>query len=244
MINGIGHGFFITGTDTGIGKTFVSRLLCDTFAEQIPTTYMKPVQTGCVRAPDGSLIAPDFDFVMQGRATMVADLADHVPYRFEPACSPHLAASRAGVLISIDDIKEKFARIADKKSITIVEGAGGVLAPLSETIAMVDLMLHLGLPVILVTSPRVGTLNHTFLALEALSSRGVSVCGIVVNNMINMPGNFIYHDTIRIIRDRTPGKRLLEIGFQNEDFLIEEFIASQPDHVREFVDEISGLHTR
>jgi dethiobiotin synthase len=240
MKNGIGHGFFVTGTDTGIGKTYVSRLLCDAFAEQKRTTYMKPVQTGCVRAPDGILTSPDYDFVMQGRATLVAALDDHVPYRFEPACSPHLAASRAGVLISLEDIRKKYARIADKKSVTIVEGAGGVLAPLSESIAMVDLMLHLGLPVILVTSPRVGTLNHTFLTLQALESRGIEPAGVVINNVHQVQVNYIYRDTLRMVRERVPGTPLLEIGFKEEDCPIEAFIASYLDPARAFIKEIVG----
>jgi len=127
MKNGMGHGFFITGTDTGIGKTYVARLLLEGLAAARQTvTYMKPVQTGCTCDAEGNLVAPDFDYVMKNGAYMSAEMEDHVPYRFEPACSPHLAASLAGVTISLEYIREKFSRVSDKKSIAIVEGAGGI----------------------------------------------------------------------------------------------------------------------
>lgn len=242
MKNGIGHGFFITGTDTGIGKTFIARLLCDAFAEWQTVTYMKPVQTGCTREPWGGLLAPDFDYVMKGRAIMVGSPDDHVPYRFEPACSPHLAASRAGVLISLEDIKEKYTRISNKKSVTIVEGAGGVLAPLSDIASMIDLMLHLNLPVIVVTSPRIGTINHTFLTLQALAERDIEPAGIVINNLQNLQENYIYHDTLRMIRDRVPRAAMLEVPFNDEGTSGASAIAAidDTDTVKEFTHEIFG----
>lgn len=231
MKSTMGRGLFITGTDTGIGKTYIARLLADAFAEESTVTYMKPVQTGCKHDATGALIAPDFDEVMlAGRAVMSAGIDDHVPYRFEPACSPHLAASRAGVMISIEYIREKFTRVSNKKSITLVEGAGGVLSPLSETTSMLDLMLHLSLPVIVVTSPRVGTLNHTFLTVQALERRGIVPAGIVINNVSQTVENYIYHDNCRMMRDHIPSALFLEVGF--EDGL--------SDSTKEFCREIIG----
>jgi dethiobiotin synthase len=224
MKNGMGHGCFITGTDTGIGKTYVARLLLEGFSDRRSATYMKPVQTGCVRDARENLTAPDFDYVMRAGAHMSAEMDDHVPYRFEPACSPHLAAALAGITISLEHIREKYSRVSDKKSITIVEGAGGVLTPLSETTTMIDLMLHLRLPVVVVTSPRVGTLNHTLLTVEALAKRGIEPAGIVVNNIHAVPDNFIYHDTIRVLKDRVPGAAFLEVGHDGEcDERVTEF---------------------
>jgi dethiobiotin synthase len=212
----ISHGFFITGTDTDIGKTYVARLLADAFAEGHTVTYMKPVQTGCTRDAGGALTAPDVAFVMKGRAIMSAETDDHVPYRFEPACSPHLAASRTGVMISLDHIRRKFARVSNNKSITIVEGAGGVLTPLSETTSMLDLIEHLRLPVIVVTAPRVGTLNHTLLTVQALENRGISPAGIIVNNRHQMAENYIYFDNCRMMREHIPEAAFLEVGFEAE----------------------------
>jgi dethiobiotin synthase len=228
MKNGIGHGFFITGTDTGIGKTYVARLLLEGFAGRRTTTYMKPVQTGCTRSAEGNLAAPDFDQVMKNGAYMSAEIDDHVPYRFEPACSPHLAASLAGVTISLENIREKFARVSDKKSITLVEGAGGVLTPLSETESMLDLMLHLRLPVVVVTSPRIGTLNHTLLTVEALNKRGIEPAGIVINNAHEIMEDFIYYDNIRVLRYHIPGALFLEVNHGGEC----------TDQVKEFCDAL------
>jgi dethiobiotin synthase len=211
MIKSLGHGFFITGTDTGIGKTYCARLLTQGFAAWLPATYMKPVQTGCLRDAAGVLSAPDFEYVMQGSAIMTGEMDDHVPYRFEPACSPHLAASRNGVMISLDHIRDTFSRLSNNKSITIVEGAGGVLTPLSETTSMLDLMLHLGLPVIIVTSARIGTINHTLLTIEALSRRGIIPVGIVINKIAEVPESYMYQDTVRVLQNHLPVARFLEL---------------------------------
>jgi dethiobiotin synthase len=177
---------------------------------------MKPVQTGCERDAAGGLNAPDFSYVMEGKAVMSAELDDHVPYRFEPACSPHCAASRAGVMISLEYIREKFNRVSNKIAVTIVEGAGGVLTPLSQTASMLDLIEHLRLPVVVVTSPRIGTLNHTLLTIGALAKRGIEPAVLVVNNLQQLPENFIYHDTLRFLHERLPAALFLEIGHKEE----------------------------
>ena len=224
MKNGTGHGIFITGSDTDIGKTYVCRILAEGFAPWQTVTYMKPVQTGCRRDAAGVLHAPDFDQVMQGNAIINAEPDDHVPYRFEPACSPHLAASRAGLMISLEYIREKFNRVSNKKSVTIVEGAGGVLTPLSETTSMLDLIEHLHLPVVVVTTPRIGTLNHTLLTVEALAKRGIEPAGLVLNNRQELPENYIYHDTLRFLHEHLPAALFLEIGHKGEcDLKVEEF---------------------
>jgi dethiobiotin synthase len=216
MKNSMGHGIFITGTDTGIGKTYVARLLLEGFTGSRTATYMKPVQTGCARDQLGNLAAPDFDYVMKNGAHMSATMDDHVPYRFEPACSPHLAASLAGVTISLELIREKFSRVSDKKTITVVEGAGGVLTPLSETATMIDLMVHLRLPVVIVTTPRVGALNHTLLTIKALTDKGIEPAGLVVNNVHEVPEDFIYHDTLRFLKRHVPEAAFLQVGHAAE----------------------------
>ena len=230
MKSGFGHGFFITGTDTDVGKTYVSRLLADAFSDRQSVTYMKPVQTGCPRDARGSLTAPDFDYVMKGKALPSAELDDHVPYRFEPACSPHLAASRAGVMISLEHIREKYLRVSNKRTITIVEGAGGVLAPLSETTSMLDLIEHLRLPVIVVTSPRIGTLNHTFLTVQALERRGITPAGIVVNCTEETVKDYIYYDNCRMMRDHIHQAAFLEVDYEGKN----------SEGVEKFCGEISG----
>ncbi len=216
MIKNKIKGFFITGTDTDIGKTYISRKLADSFSLSQKVTYMKPVQTGCFVDENGLLVAPDFQYVFQGKAIMNGTLDQHVPYRFKPACSPHLAAKIAKQSISLNHIYDCLIKISKENTLTIVEGAGGVLAPISETAFNIDLILHLQLPVILVTSPNLGTLNHTFLSLKELRSAGVTLAGIVFNNCRNVPKNFIYHENIHMIQEHTRPVPILEVDHENQ----------------------------
>jgi len=210
-------GFFITGTDTDIGKTFVSRLLVNHFSCSRKVTYMKPVQTGCEFDKDGTVKVPDLDYVLPDKTMMSSTLDNHVPYRFKPACSPHLAATLDSQLISLEHIRQCFLPVSSPVDLTIVEGAGGVLAPLSETTFMVDLMVHLQLPVILVTSPHLGTLNHTFLSIKALHHSGVVLAGIVLNNSRNIPKDYLYYDNMRMTMDHTRPVPFLEVSYGEYD---------------------------
>lgn len=209
------NGFFIAGTDTDIGKTYISRKLADSFSHSQKVTYMKPVQTGCFADENGLLIAPDFKYVMEGKAIMNGTLDQHVPYRFEPACSPHLAARMANQSISLSHIYNCLIQISKENTLTIVEGAGGILAPISETSFNIDLILHLQLPVILVTSTHLGTLNHTFLSVKELRNAGATLAGIVFNNCRNVPKDFIYYENIRMIQEHTRPVPFLEVDHEN-----------------------------
>jgi dethiobiotin synthetase len=209
------RGFFITGTGTGVGKTFVSRVLAQAFSNRIPVSYMKPVQTGCLRKKDGRLVAPDFEYVKKGGFCVTGKDEIHVPYRFVPACSPHLAARMANKKISLKKIKEAHNAVAglfdDRKGCVLVEGAGGVLVPLGASISMVHLIDLLRLPVILVTTPDLGTLNHTFLSICALASCGARLAGVVMNNPANVPEDYIYRDNRKTIQSFVRPALFLEI---------------------------------
>jgi|WetSurMetagenome_2_1015567.scaffolds.fasta_scaffold00027_19 dethiobiotin synthase len=197
-------GFFVTGTGTDVGKTFVSRLLIEGFSRFKPVSYMKPVQTGCGRSKDGTLRAPDFEYLRRSGPLIVGDVELHVPYRFVPACSPHLAAKLAHEKISIPGI----ARCLDgirrlpgmRDGCVVVEGAGGIMVPLGPSVSTVHLMKRLALPVVLVTVPDLGTLNHTFLTLCAIEAAGLNLAGLVVNNRFNSPRDFIYKDNVNVLR--------------------------------------------
>jgi dethiobiotin synthase len=217
-------GLFITGTDTGIGKTYVSKILADSMSLIRSTTYMKPVQTGCTRDESGRHQAPDYDEVMAGSAKVNGIYERHVPYRFEPACSPHLAAALAGVTISLSHIRECYAAIAAGMDLVIVEGAGGVLTPLSETSFMIDLIVHLDLPAVVVTSPRLGTLNHTFLTLRVLRESGVRIGGVVMNCPAQEPPSYIHVENLRMIKTHIHPVPFLELPFgTGDETMIKEF---------------------
>jgi len=175
-------GYFITGTDTGVGKTVLcASLLSALRAAGINAAPMKPVQTGC--ADDrGSLSAPDLEFCLKmAEMDVEASARERMsPYRYLPACSPHLAAERAGQTISIDRIARCFEEVSRQYTCVLVEGAGGVMVPISRDRTMLDLMTRLGLPVLVAARPGLGTLNHTLLTLEALGHRGLELGGIVL----------------------------------------------------------------
>jgi dethiobiotin synthetase len=158
--------FFITGTDTGVGKTVVSALLC----AALDAYYWKPIQTGTREGSDSRAVAR-----MAGapRAKILPEA-----YRFAPPVSPHLAARQSGVPIDFDNIR--LPAIGVKENL-VIEGAGGALVPINNTQMMTDLMRHLALPVLLVARTTLGTINHTLLSLAALRTARLTVRGVVLS---------------------------------------------------------------
>ena len=163
--------FFITGTDTGVGKTVVSALLC----AALDAIYWKPIQTGTREGTDRQTV------MHLARLTRARTIPE--AYRFSPPVSPHLAAQRAGVRIKLRSIR--MPRIAPSENL-IVEGAGGALVPINETQLMTDLMRHLKLPVLLVARTALGTINHTLLSLAALRSARLPVRGVIMVGKPNL----------------------------------------------------------
>jgi dethiobiotin synthetase len=157
--------FFVTGTDTGIGKTVVSALLC----AALDAYYWKPIQTGTREGSDRRTVAR---LVERPRAKLLPEA-----YRFLPPVSPHLAARKAGVTIELTKIRTPDIGVREN---LIIEGAGGALVPINETQLMTDLMKHLGLPVLLVTRTTLGTINHTLLSLAALRLARLHVRGVIM----------------------------------------------------------------
>jgi dethiobiotin synthetase len=162
--------FFVTGTDTGVGKTVASALLC----AALDAIYWKPIQTG---TRDGA----DRPTVMR-LAELPGVRTRPEAYRFAPPVSPHLAARNAGVRIDLHKIK--LPRIASRENL-IAEGAGGALVPINDRQLMTDLMCHLGLPVLLVARTALGTINHTLLSLAALRAAHLDVRGIIMVGRAN-----------------------------------------------------------
>jgi dethiobiotin synthetase/malonyl-CoA O-methyltransferase len=162
-------GVFVTGTDTGVGKTMVSAWLTAAWGAD----YWKPVQTGTRQEWDADVIRD----VAPG-----AVIHDSV-YALPEPLSPHAAAALAGIVI---DLAAFHLPVTPRP--LVVEGAGGVLVPLNDRDRMVDLMVHLGLPIVVVARSGLGTINHTLLTLEALARRGVPIAGVILNGPPN-PGN-------------------------------------------------------
>lgn len=189
-------GLFITGTDTEVGKTIVTAgLLRYLRARGIDAVSMKPVQTGAV-ALNGALVAPDLEFHHHAARLKPAEAerALMAPYLYEPACSPHLAGRLAGDYPKIPRILEAAQALAAKHDLLLIEGAGGVYAPLNESATMLDLMQALGMPVVLVAHRGLGTINHSLLSIRALESAGLPLLGIVFNEIQPGEEDFIKKD--------------------------------------------------
>lgn len=172
--------FFITGTDTGVGKTEIALVLMAALqARGLRVAGMKPVAAGCIETDEG--LRNDDAVRLQQQSSLPPTYEMVNPYAFAPAIAPHLAAVEAGVAIDLKHIKYCYAALSAQADAVIVEGAGGLLVPLSEHITLADLVKALDLPVVLVVGMRLGCLNHALLTAEAIMHRGLRFAGWVAN---------------------------------------------------------------
>jgi len=206
---------FITGTDTDAGKTFVTAGVVSGFVNSgVNAIPAKPVQTGCVNG-----IAEDLEFSLRTASLSFPDsvLQKLCPLRFAPACSPHLAAELADTSISLSGMVSGLHDLQSDFDCVVAEGAGGILVPLGNGKTMLDLMVELGWPVVLVSSNKLGTINHTLLSLSALQHAGFEVAGVIVNHT-TPPSSLISSSNIRAIREYGGVKILGEIPFSPDSF--------------------------
>lgn len=179
---------FITGTDTGVGKTVVSALLGLIYqAAGLTVGYLKPVETGAAKVGD-ELIPADAKFV-----TAVLGLEDEpiemlCPYRYEQPVSPHLAVILSKRPVKSPNILECFNYLDRRYDAVIVEGAGGLLVPVSPNYMIADMVRDLGLPLLITARPGLGTINHTLLTVAAALQAELYVEGVVINRYPENPG--------------------------------------------------------
>lgn len=172
------HGLFVTGTDTEVGKSVVAAALTAALAARgTPVGAFKPAVTGLDEAPEPG--KPHDHELLAQVAGMEPD--DVAPYRFGPAVSPHLAAELAGTVIDSTILVETARRNGAGGRTLIAEGVGGLLVPLDVVGTLVlDLVVALGLPLVVVARPGLGTINHTLLTLRVARAAGVEVRGVVI----------------------------------------------------------------
>lgn len=169
--------YFVTGTDTAVGKTLISCALLYAFAAQGKRIVgMKPVAAGC----DADGLNEDVK-QLRAASNILASLGQINPYSFIHPIAPHIAAHNAGVSINLSRIRESYTELAAQAEVVIVEGAGGFQVPLNDTQDSADLAVALGLPVILVVGMRLGCLNHALLTMRAIDDCGLECAGWVAN---------------------------------------------------------------
>lgn len=172
--------FFVTGTDTGVGKTLVTAALLRRLREAgVAVAGMKPVAAGATDGPEGRANADAL--LLQAESSVRYPYAIVNPWLFEPAIAPHIAAAEAGQSIDTDRIVAAYERLRADAEIVLAEGAGGFLVPLDAVRSFADLPGLLGMEVLLVVGLRLGCLNHALLTAEAILARGLAFSGWIGN---------------------------------------------------------------
>jgi dethiobiotin synthetase len=199
------EGVFITGTDTGVGKTTVACALLRRYAAAgLRAVGMKPVTSGGGE-DNGDLVA------LAAAGNGDAPLSARCPYAFGEAIAPHLAARAAGVAIDLHRIRESYAELSVRDDRIVVEGAGGALAPLGERIDMLDIARVLALPVLMVVGVRLGCLNHALLTSLAIRARGLELVGWIANSID--PAMACQDENVAALERRLSAPRLASIGW-------------------------------
>ena len=177
------HAYFIIGTDTNVGKTYVASALVKHFAALgLKTIGMKPVASGCELNEKSELINEDVTaLISASNVSATLDLIN--PYRFAPAIAPHIAAQQVDVQIDLEVIQQAYTQLVCLADVLIVEGAGGFCVPLNKTQTLADLAVLLNVPMILVVGMRLGCINHALLTVEAIQARGLKLAGWIANEI-------------------------------------------------------------
>ncbi len=175
------RGFFVTGTDTGVGKTRVAVALIQELIQRgLRVAGMKPIASGC-RPCEGQLVNEDA-LALRAAANTPGAYSDVNPYAFEPAIAPHVAACQAGIIIERTRILRSYRTLAMTADAVVVEGAGGWLVPIGSQATMADVAHDLSLPVVLVVAMRLGCINHALLTARSISSSGLALAGWIAND--------------------------------------------------------------
>ncbi len=203
--------FFITGTDTEIGKTFVTcTLLHAVRAKGLTALGMKPVAAGAEMVK-GEFINEDAAR-LRAAGSFDPGLALLNPFCLASPIAPHIAAAEEGVVIEPGRIREAFAALTEQADVVLVEGVGGFRVPLGEDYDTADLARDLGLPVILVVGMRLGCINHALLTAEAIAARGLTLAGWVANQID--PAMLRFEQNVEALTRRMPAPLLGLVAFQ------------------------------
>lgn len=204
------QGFFVTGTDTGVGKTLIACGLLSAFAAAgFKAVGMKPVAAGAEPGPRG-LVNDDAER-LSAASNINAPRELVNPYCFRPAIAPHIAAAQEGAAIDLARIERSFRALTDLADVVVVEGVGGFRVPLGPGTDTAQLAGRLGLPVVLVVGMRLGCLNHALLAADAIAARGLTLAGWIANHVD--PHMAAADENVKALEARLPGRLLARVPF-------------------------------
>ena len=203
-------GYFVVGTDTGIGKTHASCALLHALARRHERVCgMKPVASGGVQTAEG--FTNEDSIAHRAASTLRVPPELDNPILLPEPLSPHLSAARAGTAIALDVILDAVAELRRRTDALVVEGAGGFLVPLTEALTGADLAIAVGLPLVLVVGMRLGCLNHALLTAEAIRSRGLVLAGWIANRVD--PGFLCPDENLAYLRARLGAPLLADLPF-------------------------------
>ena len=226
---------FISGIDTDIGKTYATGMIAKALMQQgVNVITQKLVQTGVAINPDnGEMNIADDIFThrqLMGIALQPCDIdSTTCPYRYEKPASPHLAAKLANGVLNPDVITSATKSLQADYEVVLLEGAGGLLVPITEQLLTLDYIVTQGYPVILVTSGRLGSINHTLLSLEAIRARGLTMHSVIYNHIHDTADNTdteIANSSIDYLKNylaqNYPNAHWLQLPYQDENKFEEE----------------------
>jgi dethiobiotin synthetase len=191
----VNRGLFITGTDTGVGKTIVTAAIAIALrAQGVDVGVMKPVATGCPRRREG-LVSEDAEFLAQA-ADAPEPLAEISPIRLAEPLAPTVAAARARLRLDLAPMWQAWRRLRAAHQVMLVEGLGGILCPVTPRQFVADIAREFALPLVVVARPVLGTINHTALTVEAARARGLDVAAVVINRY--------HHDSTDLAESTNP----------------------------------------
>lgn len=173
-------GFFITGTDTGVGKTLMAGAVIKVMQSLgVKTCGMKPVESGCGK--EGNILIPYDGTFLKQAAHMDEPIKLVSPFCFESPLSPYAASEREGRKISIEEIRKAYYKLYKSYEAIVVEGVGGLMVPIKKNYFVIDLAREFTLPLLIITRPGLGTINHTMLTVNYALDAGLDVAGIIIN---------------------------------------------------------------
>ncbi|WP_455197981.1 dethiobiotin synthase [Kaarinaea lacus] len=205
-------GIFITGTDTGIGKTTIALGLMAALQKRgLKVAVMKPVSAGCVLTDEGLRNEDALLLMKQASVELPYEVVN--PFAFEPPIAPHIAASEAGIHIDIEQIKENYSQIEKNSDVVIIEGAGGWLVPINESETMADVAIKLSANIVTVVGIRLGCLNHALLTSRSIVTSGLKHCGWIANHINDSTERA--SENVKALRQRINAPLLGEVRFGN-----------------------------
>ncbi len=179
MVHGA-KGFFVTGTDTGVGKTIITAALIKVISRLGFTTGgMKPIESGCLQ--QGDVLVPSDGMFIKTIAHMEENIRNITPCCFKCPLAPLPASESEDISVDFEKINKAFADISGNYDVVIVEGIGGLLVPITKNYSVIDMAKDFNLPLIVVSRPSLGTINHTMLTVNYAIKEGLRVAGIIIN---------------------------------------------------------------